>query len=205
MFVEINRTRTSDDMQSIIEKEMEQSTDMDHQGILDCDQELKAKVAKELLDRAAGMFQWVKLRIGLFFPKPPLESPEKVEQELRLLWEANLQDLNETYKRLYMDNQNERTNTRKTYRIILSAFEPLTIAEVAAAVSVKADGAVLPYVTTEYIRRRCHNFVVENDDGFLEFAYESARLFLERIENHGDYKFVDVDDFSGNREPPRDG
>ena len=110
-----------------------------------------------------------------------------MEQELHHLRLANPSDLDETYKRLYMENKRERPNTAKTYRIILSAFEPLTIKEVAEAVSVKADGTTLPYIDTDYIRRRCRNFVIENNDGFLEFAHESARLFLENAA---------VDDFS---------
>jgi Ankyrin repeat len=111
---------------------------------------------------------------------------------------ANPKDLNEAYKRLYMDKaiQNERQNTAKTYRVILSAYEPLTIKQVAEAVSIGNDGEIQQHVNAEYIIRRCHNFIVENEDGFLEFAHQSARLFFEQAENHGDNNFVDVDDFS---------
>lgn len=68
----------------------------------------------------------------------------------------------------------------------MSAYMLLIINEVAEAVSITDDGWVLSYVDVEYIRRRCQNFVVEKDDGFLEFAHESARLFLEEKEIHGD-------------------
>jgi Ankyrin repeat len=121
-----------------------------------------------------------------------------VKQELQLLRIANPQNLNETYKRLYMNTvtQNERENTAKTYRVILSAYEPLTIKEVVQAVSIGRNGEIHNHVNAEYIRSRCHNFIVENEDGFLQFAHQSARLFLEKAENHGDKNFVDVDDFS---------
>lgn len=92
--------------------------------------------------------------------------------------------------------RNERQNTAKTYRVILSAYEPLTIKEVAEAVSVGNDGEIHSHVDAEYIKRRCHNFITENEDGFLQFAHQSARLFFEKAEIHGDKDFVDVDDFS---------
>lgn len=75
--------------------------------------------------------------------------------------------------------QNERQNTAKTYRIILSAYEPMTIKDVAEAVSIGKDGNIQGYVEVEYIKRRCHNFIIENEDGFLQFVHQSARLFFE--------------------------
>lgn len=196
VIIDVVPALTKDDMQNFIKGEIERRTDHNYPGFLEHEPDLKEKVEKEISDKAMGMFQWAKLRIALFFPKPPLESPEKVERELRLLRTANPKDLDEVYQRLYMDNNDERQNTAKTYRIILSAYQPLTIAEVAEAVSIEADGTISSYVNTEYIRIRCHDFVVENEDGFLEFAHESARLFLENTAHHGRNNFADVDDFS---------
>lgn len=194
--IQISPAQTKVDMQYFIKEEVKKQQVDPRSGILKSNQKLRERVEAALSARASGMFQWVKLRIAVFFPMAPLESPERVETELRLLEEANPKDLNETYKRLYMENKNERPNTAKTYRIILSAYQPLTITEVVEAVSARADGKTNPHVNIEYIRKRCHNFIVENDNGFLEFSHESARLFLERAENHGDKNFVDVDDFS---------
>ena len=121
-----------------------------------------------------------------------------MKKELKELRTANPKDLNPTYRRLYANNviQRERQNTAKTYRLILSAYTPLTLKQVTEAVSIEDDGKINDEVNEEYIRKRCHSFVTENEDGYLQFAHESARLFLEKVENHGDKDFVDVDDFS---------
>jgi ankyrin repeat protein len=126
-----------------------------------------------------------------------MDGQKQVKHELNLLRTANPDDLNQTYKRLYMEklNQNERQNTAKTYRLVLSAYEPMKIKEVAEAVSIGNDGHVQSHVNVEYIKRRCQNFVVEDADGYLQFAHHSARLFF-KAENQKDKDFVDIDDFS---------
>ncbi|ERF72750.1 hypothetical protein EPUS_04803 [Endocarpon pusillum Z07020] len=194
----VNSTVTKDDMHTFIETEMEKRAKTPGNRILDSRTGLYVEVAGELTNRAMGMFQWVKLRIGIFFPKPPLETTTKVQKELKELRTANPKDLNPTYRRLYANNviQYERQNTAKTYRLILSAYKPLTLKQVREAVSIENDGKINNEVDEEYIRRRCHSFVIENEDGYLQFAHESARLFLEKVENHGDKDFADVDDFS---------
>ncbi|KAF7512647.1 hypothetical protein GJ744_000908 [Endocarpon pusillum] len=194
--LQIRDTMTKDDMHNFIRKKMEAVNSGNY--ILNSKPDLYAEVAGELTRCGKGMFQWVKLRIEIFFPMPPLETTAQVRRELNELGNTNPQDLNPTYRRLYANNviQSQRQNTAKTYRLILSAYEPLTLKQVKEAVSIENDGKINHEINEEYIRKRCHNFVTENEDGYLQFAHESARLFLERVENHGDKDFVDVDDFS---------
>jgi hypoxanthine phosphoribosyltransferase len=53
--IEINPTRTIDDMQNFIKKEMEKQRNSPLKGILDSDQALRGQVVKELSVRATGM------------------------------------------------------------------------------------------------------------------------------------------------------
>ena len=79
----------------------------------------------------------------------------------------------------------------RAYRIMLCSYEPLSLVEVAEAVSIRSDGTLNPEIfDTERkfwkLKRLCFNFVrfpesTNQAKSYLEFAHDSARLFLLKI------------------------
>jgi hypothetical protein len=141
-------------------------------------------------------FQWAKIWISLFYPPKPIRFSEEAIRLLENL--ENLGDealtkvdyLNDAYWRRYNKNaQNEadRKYMIRAYRIILCSYRPLSLSELAEAVSIRSDSTLDPDIIDDdeflNLKSLCHNFLKfpkspEGEESFVEFVHDSARLFI---------------------------
>lgn len=187
---------TKHDMQNFIRVEIDsqENEDFNRESILRKKPELRKRLQEALDSRAQGMFQWVKIWIGILYPPDPIELSEDAEFHLKCIEglasrkmtdDERWKRLNDAYSRLYLaDSKNVMAQKYKNrvFRVLLSSFDLLDVSELVEAVTVDADETTRAEITCEWLQRRCCNFLIFEDSpggrGSVKFAHESIKSFF---------------------------
>ncbi|KAK4169610.1 hypothetical protein QBC43DRAFT_36933 [Cladorrhinum sp. PSN259] len=151
----------------------------------------EAKLRKLLLERASGMFMWVKLQLGLFLHEVKskrIRLEEDIQRKLDSMEASETigEDLlYSAYDEVYNTATGDTSQPRRkeiavmALRWVLCAFRALTLRELAYAVSVRLDGSVAPGVQEGLILEFCSNLLMEDTAGVVRFPHLSVRHYLE--------------------------
>jgi hypothetical protein len=98
-------TNTKHDLETFIETEIhrQQDEESNRHSIMCKTPQLQERLKKALIGRAQGMFQWVKIWIGILYPPDPIELSEDAEAELDSLerLDSATRTNQDRWKRLY--------------------------------------------------------------------------------------------------------
>ncbi|MBE3049369.1 ankyrin repeat domain-containing protein [Candidatus Bathyarchaeota archaeon] len=150
------------------------------------------KLKNILLNRANGMFLWVKIQVNSFLH--PIKSKRtRLESDIALRLGA-LEDFSAVGEELlyaaYDDEYDRATGfgaepgrlaaVVSALRWVLSAFRPLSLRELAYAVYVNPqDGSPTRGVQEGDLLEFCSNLLVEDSTGIMQLAHLSVRNYLE--------------------------
>ncbi|KAI0165164.1 hypothetical protein GGR52DRAFT_581880 [Hypoxylon sp. FL1284] len=171
------------------------------------DDDLRKRLERALLRSADGMFRWVQIWLGIFFPmKAALRRPEYVTKllddlenprSLRKVSEGeNDQSIDEdkkvreAYKRLWnaADEQYKEYQTR-LFRIIIGALDPIYPQQLLEAVSVDPDNPDKEGdLKLDELEALYCNFLEQDSHGYLDFEHISAKMFVTEMKGEGSDK-----------------
>ncbi|KAI1743019.1 hypothetical protein F4680DRAFT_410812 [Xylaria scruposa] len=166
----------------------------------------RCKLEKALYDNAGGMFRWIEIWLGVFFPKnkKPIQQEKYARELLDELGKLKTLDrleklqrdedtdfadfwknhLHKAYRQLWDINGDEQYKALQisAFKIIMGAFESLTPRQLLEAISLDLtnfeDGAALELDELEGLY---YNFLKVDYEGRLNFEHLSAKLFVSEI------------------------
>ncbi|GAW10750.1 hypothetical protein ANO14919_000850 [Xylariales sp. No.14919] len=167
----------------------------------DGQQELRGQLEEALYEKAGGMFRWIEIWLGIFFPKKGkrirqeeyaskllkelvnLETLDRVENNASVdNWKNGLRG---AYKRLWDINGDEQYKPFQlsVFQVVLGAYKPLTPQQLLEAVCLASTnsekGASLEPDELEGLY--C-NFLKLDNKGCLNFEHLSAKVFVSEME-----------------------
>ncbi|KAI0418533.1 hypothetical protein F5X98DRAFT_373681, partial [Xylaria grammica] len=176
----------------------------------DGQQELRGQLEEALYEKAGGMFRWIEIWLGIFFPKKGkrirqeeyaskllkelvnLETLDRVENNASVdNWKNGLRG---AYKRLWDINGDEQYKPFQlsVFQVVLGAYKPLTPQQLLEAVCLASTnsekGASLEPDELEGLY--C-NFLKLDNKGCLNFEHLSAKVFVSEMkkENSNELMF----------------
>ncbi|KAI1131123.1 ankyrin repeat-containing domain protein [Nemania abortiva] len=170
------------------------------------DIELRQRLEDALYKSARGMFRWVEIWLGIFFPKnqkpierrpyavgllDELEQPKSLDRmdkshddcgdESADSWKN---ELGKAYSRLWIINGDEQYEKfqRSAFRIVIGALESLTPRQLLEAVCLDQiiPGKDTP-LSLNQLEGLYHNFLKVNERGYLDFEHLSAKVFVSEM------------------------
>ncbi|KAJ8125064.1 hypothetical protein O1611_g8576 [Lasiodiplodia mahajangana] len=151
-----------------------------------------AKLRKLLVDKANGMFMWVKLQLNLILDRnraKRLRLEGSVQEKLDRLdaSEATGEDLlYSTYDDVYdaaIGRNGRETGVEEIVKTalcwVLCALRPLTLRELAYATSIRQHGRITSTVQEGRILEFCSNLLIEDAVGIVRFPHLSVQHYLE--------------------------
>ncbi|KAI0912724.1 hypothetical protein F4823DRAFT_559659 [Ustulina deusta] len=164
----------------------------------------RRRLEEALYENAGGMFRWVEIWLGIFFPKTrkpirqeqyaralldELENPKRLERLDKLRGGENndytdnwKHELHKAYRKLWDINGEEQYKAVQTsaFQIVMGAFGSLTPQQLLEAVCLANPDYALQLDELEDLY--C-NFLKIDNKGRLNFEHLSAKIFVSEIEN----------------------
>lgn len=122
-------------------------------------------------------FQWVRLQLAIFYSSKHLwKNLDDVKAKLdELHSHVGIPISDEVYDQIYKMNVGEGAKTKqhvkRAFMFVLCSLKPLTVGELAQAVSIDEDGQSLLYVNRDYILAICSNLIIANEQDVVQFAF----------------------------------
>ncbi|KAJ3565711.1 hypothetical protein NPX13_g7404 [Xylaria arbuscula] len=162
----------------------------------------RRRLEKALYETAGGMFRWVEIWLGIFFPvnRKPIRQPAHAMNLLADLEKLNSLDrlaklegdkaehstrsprnqLSEAYRKLWDHNGDEQYKDLQVtaFRIVMGALEALSPQALLEAISLIHPDALLEL---DELQGLYHNFLKVDSQGSLTFEHHSAKLFISEI------------------------
>ncbi|KAI1357327.1 ankyrin repeat-containing domain protein [Xylaria arbuscula] len=162
----------------------------------------RRRLEKALYETAGGMFRWVEIWLGIFFPvnRKPIRQPAHAMNLLADLEKLNSLDrlaklegdkaehstrsprnqLSEAYRKLWDLNGDEQYKDLQVtaFRIVMGALEALSPQALLEAISLIHPDALLEL---DELQGLYHNFLKVDSQGSLTFEHHSAKLFISEI------------------------
>ncbi|KAK6343699.1 hypothetical protein TWF730_011289 [Orbilia blumenaviensis] len=151
---------------------------------------------KALMESAGGMFRWVEIWFGIFFPRngKPIQRLEYAIELLKELEEfksfkrlSDEETLKTAYSKLWAINQDGEQYKDiqiRLFRIVIGAVASLTPSQLLEAVNFNG-----PEIGRDELEGLYYNFLEKNDEGLLNFEHLSAKIFLSELKMDGEYVF----------------
>ncbi|KAI5924980.1 hypothetical protein F4810DRAFT_662291 [Camillea tinctor] len=176
------------------------------------DDDRRTRLESALIKSAGGMFRWVEIWLGIFFPKnkQPVELPGYADELLGDL--ENLQSLDKliggednespadekdnalkkVYSMLWNINGGKQYEALqiRAFQIVTAAFESLTPQQLLEAVLLDTDKFEnYQGLTLDRLKSLYCNFLRENSEGVLDFEHLSAQVFVSEMKTSDALKF----------------
>ncbi|KAI0872757.1 hypothetical protein GGS24DRAFT_502493 [Hypoxylon argillaceum] len=210
----VNFDATNQKAEQDMEKFIASQIDSNNKGLLTGsiffkESTLRRRLEQALYESAGGMFRWIEIWLGVFFPKNkrPIRQKEYAENLLRNLEELETLDVLETlrdgdsidsadiwknhlhkaYRKLWEINGEDQYKSFQSsvFKIVTGAFESLTPQQLLEAVCLDlADSERSVILEPDELESLYYNFLKVDSKGRLNFEHLSAKLFVSEMKNH---------------------
>ncbi|KAI0843319.1 hypothetical protein F5Y06DRAFT_254644 [Hypoxylon sp. FL0890] len=200
--------QTDQDMKCFIETQVALKRDnvIWRNSIFFGDPALCERLESALRESARGMFRWVEIWLGIFFPRndQTVERRTFAEKLLEELKNArsldqlsenetdtsgvdNIKTLKGAYQKLWDINGGKQWRDVQTrvFRIVTGALTSLTPQQLLEAVRFNPGGTNYEEIKLEQLEGLYCNFLRTNSRGYLDFEHLSAEIFVSEITEQG--------------------
>ncbi|RWA10773.1 hypothetical protein EKO27_g4331 [Xylaria grammica] len=172
-------------------------------------QELRGQLEEALYKNADGMFRWVEIWLGVFFPKgrKPIRQEEYARTLLDELWKPKTlnrlenndsadnwkNDLRGAYRRLWDINGDEQYKPFQlsVFQVVIGAYKPLTPQQLLEAVCLAStDSENSASLELDELEGLYCNFLKLDNTGCLNFEHLSAKIFVSEMKKENSIELM---------------